>query len=67
MRLGANVIYVACFVFYYVHALVTLINDLLTYLLTYLVIIDPNSHEKLTKSEIMSSLRLFEHYSESLI
>ena len=36
MRLGANVIYVACFVFYYVHALVTLINDLLTYLHTYI-------------------------------
>ena len=35
MRLGANVyIYVACFVFHYVHTLVALIKDLLTYLLT---------------------------------
>ena len=34
---------------------------------SYLVIICPNSHEKLTKSEIMSSWSRFEHCSESLI
>ena len=34
---------------------------------TYLVIICPNSHEKLTKSETRSSSSRFEHCSESLI
>ena len=34
---------------------------------SYLVIICPNSHEKLTKSEIRSSSSRFEHCSESLI
>ena len=32
---------------------------------SYLVIICPNSHEKLAKSEIRSSLSQFEHCSES--
>ena len=34
---------------------------------SYLVIICPNSHENLTKSEIWSSSSRFEHCSESLI
>ena len=34
---------------------------------SYLVIICPNSHGKLTKSEIMSSSSRFEHCSEPLI
>ena len=34
---------------------------------SYLVIICPNSHEKLTKNKIMSSSSQFKHCSESLI
>ena len=34
---------------------------------SYLLIICPNSHEKLTKSEIMSSWSWFKHCSESLV
>ena len=39
----------------------------LTHRKSYLIIICPNSHEKLTKSEIMSSLSRFKHFSESLV
>ena len=34
---------------------------------SYLVIICPNTHEKLTKNEIRSRSNRFEHFSESLI
>ena len=43
------------------------LGQILTRYDSYLVIICPNSHEKLTKSEIRSSSSRFEHFSESLI
>ena len=38
-----------------------------SYIKSYLVIICPNSYEKLTKSEIRSSWSQFEHCSKSLV